>query len=180
MSKLIFFSGGVESTALLCYAKSDDIVITMNHWYPHEVKTYDATSVEKIAAYFGLGINYVDITIPTVPGLYGRDHQTASFTSVAHLWVVKHRSISEVWSGRNSAEAPDPNDLSIFKVREQKVWERVHPNIPYRRPLEHLSKIQQWKLIPDSIKPLIKTCIYHSNCGHCFKCVEFNKMLEQQ
>ena len=100
MSRLIFFSGGVESTALLCHAGPNDTVITMNHWYPHEVKTYDHTTVEKNAAHFGFRINYVDIKIPTLPGLYGRDHQIASFISVAHLWVAKDKSIKEIWSGR--------------------------------------------------------------------------------
>ena len=179
MSRLIFFSGGVESTALLCHAGPNDTVITMNHWYPHEVKTYDHTTVEKNAAHFGLRINYVDIKIPTLPGLYGRDHQIASFISVAHLWVAKDKSIKEIWSGRNSAEVPDPTDLSIFKVREHNAWEFAHPNIPFHRPLEHLSKLEQWRLIPDIVKPLVKTCIYHKNCGHCFKCVEFQQMLTQ-
>jgi 7-cyano-7-deazaguanine synthase in queuosine biosynthesis len=38
-------------------------------------------------------------------------------------------------------------------------------------PLSHLTKAQQWEIIPDDVKPLVLTC-FSGVCGTCFKCKE--------
>jgi 7-cyano-7-deazaguanine synthase in queuosine biosynthesis len=38
-------------------------------------------------------------------------------------------------------------------------------------PLKHMTKAQQWELIPEDVRPLVLTC-YNKVCGTCFKCQE--------
>jgi 7-cyano-7-deazaguanine synthase in queuosine biosynthesis len=41
----------------------------------------------------------------------------------------------------------------------------------FQTPLSHLTKAQQWEIIPDDVKPLVLTC-FSGVCGTCFKCNE--------
>ena len=52
-------------------------------------------------------------------------------------------------------------------------WKLMHPTIPFLHPLDHLSKRQQWELIPEDVRPLVSSCIYHAMCGQYYKCREW-------
>ena len=180
MSRLIFFSGGVESTALLTQADPmEDILVTILPTFPRDIITSKLESANAIADRFGFTINYAQIRLPIEPEPYNFVHQFASFVAVAHLWVVKDSSITEIWAGRNSAEVPVVHDPLNFKTQQLAAWNFMHPNIPFRHPMEKLTKIQQWESIPMYLRHLVSSCVIYNNCGKCFKCVEFQQMLTQ-
>lgn len=176
MSRLIFFSGGVESTAMLCEADPMDKVITVGPTYPYGVATYKKETLEQIAQLLGFEINYAQIKLPIEPEPYSFVHQYATFIAVAHLWVVKDPTITEIWAGRNSAEVPVVRDPTNFKTQQLTAWHTMHPDIPWNHPLEHMTKREHWLSIPDNIKPLVSSCIFHRACGTCPKCHEIKAM----
>jgi 7-cyano-7-deazaguanine synthase in queuosine biosynthesis len=165
------FTGGVESTALLTKASIGDTLLSIDPAFPNDRVTYKKSTSEKIAKYFGHKVQYAQMVIPTEPLPYTFVHQMRVFVSVANLWVAKTPQITEVWCGRNSAE---PGVLlKPFIEQMMAAWAVLHPNVQFLHPLDHLSKRQQWELIPPDVKPFLSSCVYHTLCGRCHKCMEW-------
>jgi hypothetical protein len=156
MSRLILFSGGVESTALMTMATPDDIALVIR---PTDVKdvqaalTYKQSSIDAISKFFNISVHYGEYVLPRIQTKTSHVHQMKMFIGMVHLMVSRYPSIVEVWCGRNCDE---PN-----------------PNVPFLHPLDHLSKVEQMVLIPKEIRHHISSCVTHNNCGYCFKCKEY-------
>lgn len=165
---LILFSGGVESTALMTMAKPGDVALVIQ--LPYSMPSFRPDSVKKIASHFGVRLAYVS---PELPDLGGGvfAHQMTTFVSVCSMFVARHPNITEVWCGRNSSEP----SAGIARMIEDHMiaWARMHPATPFLHPLDHLSKREQWELIPRVVRPFISSCVYHSFCGTCPKCKEW-------
>ena len=176
MSRLILFSGGVESTALLSLASPDDVLLTIKPTFPSDRATFRASTAERIAEHFGLKMHFAGASIPLEPVPYRFVHQMQSFVGLASLWVAKDSSITEVWCGRNSKEPGEA--LAPFIDRMMAAWDVLNPTVPFLHPLDHLSKRQQWDLIPQEIRPLVSSCVLHRMCGVCKKCLELTCLSE--
>lgn len=176
MSRLILFSGGVESTALLSRSLPGDVPLTILPTYPNDLATFRKKSAEEIAKHHGLEVRYARIEMPLEPLPYNFVHQMRSFVSVANLWVAKDRSITEVWCGRNAKE-PGPT-LAPFIEQMMSAWALLHPTVPFLHPLDHMGKRSQWELIPETIRPLVSSCVLHRMCGMCDKCLELTCLSE--
>lgn len=174
MSKaLILFSGGVESTAMLTIARDNDILLNIDHVYPGAILSPNSIKAEKIAQAFNKQVQYSTLSIPAGGGEFV--HQMRYFIFVASLWVARDSSVTEIWCGRNSAE-PSGN-IKPFIEDMMLLWTTMHPTVAFDHPLDHLSKTEQWNLIPKHIQPLVSWCITDSDCGKCHKCVEFKDMV---
>lgn len=176
MSRLILFSGGVESTALLTMSRPDDVVLTINPSFASEVETYRRDLSEQIADHFGRTVQYASITASVDPAPFQFVHQMRAFISVCNLWVAKDTRITEVWCGRNSAEPGEK--LRPFIEQMMQAWAVLHPNVAFLHPLDHLSKREQLALIPEAVRPLISSCMHHRWCGTCKKCLEWLPLSE--
>jgi hypothetical protein len=176
VSRLILFSGGVESTALLSQARHDDVLLTIQPTFPNDTTTYRQKTAEKIAAWHGFRMNYAGAMIALEPHPYRFVHQMRVFVSLANLWVAKDERITEVWCGRNSSEPG--SSLAPFINQMMDAWDVLHPRVPFLHPLDHLSKRQQWELIPLEVRPLVSSCIFHRMCGTCKKCLELTCLSE--
>lgn len=168
--KLILFSGGVESTALLTQANHDDIALVIDPVYANDMVTYRKHTMEQIAKAYGLNVVYVNFQLPEFQDSVFV-HQMSTFISVCNLMVQRNPQITEVWCGRNVLEPTQ--DIREFIEKNMAGWNTLHPDIPFNHPLEHLTKKQQWDLIPENIRPLVSSCIYHKFCGRCYKCKEW-------
>jgi 7-cyano-7-deazaguanine synthase in queuosine biosynthesis len=182
--RLIFFSGGLDSTALLTMSTPDDIIVTIvdvpdqkYNWF-HDV---DVEKVKKIAKHFNRFIYFNPVHIPHVEIEQGVGvDQTNVFFSVANNWArIKGKSLKEVWWGVYDLEYQ--NNVVNQKLRNDwfKAWEILHPNIKFHNPLGSSTKVEAWKMIPDEVKPLVtpcraipkgdpETCI-------CHKCIQHRK-----
>jgi 7-cyano-7-deazaguanine synthase in queuosine biosynthesis len=176
MSKLIFFSGGVESTALLNDADPmEDVLVTVLPTFPRDIVTSKLQSAQAIAQRFGFTMNYAQIQVPVEPDPYNFVHQARTFLSVANLWVAKDTRITELWFGRCKEDINPPSR----PVNIVEAWNLLYPDIPWTRPLEHVSKWDQWKSIPLDVQPLVSSCVVYNNCGKCYKCQEVQKLIIQ-
>lgn len=176
MSRLILFSGGVESTALLSQAKPEDVLLTILPTFPSDMATFRKKSAEAIARHYGLEVRYVQIEILLEPLPYTFVHQMRVFVSVANLWVAKDTRITEVWCGRNIKEPGSA--IASFIEQMMSAWKILHPQVSFLHPLDHLSKREQWELIPEEIRPLVSSCVFHCMCGTCYKCLELTCLSE--
>lgn len=168
---MILFSGGVESTALLTQSQPGDVLLSINPTYPSDFVSYRKETTQQIAAHFGHKVQFAGAQIPIDPIPYRFVHQMRTFISICNMWVAKDARITEVWCGRNSAE-PGPS-LRPFIEQMMAAWGVLHPSVPFLHPLDHLSKREQWELIPDEVRPLVSSCIHHRMCGTCHKCLEW-------
>lgn len=168
--RLILFSGGVESTALLTNAQAGDIALTILPTYGSDKPSFREDTTLKIARYFNIPQMYAKATLPDF-GSFGFVHQMSVFVSICNIIVAREKNITEIWCGRNSAEPSD--DILDYIERNMKAWNILNPEVAFNHPLDHLSKKEQMDLIPDEIKPLVSSCLYHNACGQCFKCKEY-------
>lgn len=174
MSKrIIFFSGGVESTYLLTHANYNDIIVIAETaifpgWaYSH---SFHPTNTEKIVKAFGYEPVYFScgINLPAAKFL----QQTNIFLAAANFIRINDPSVSEVWTGLHPGDR-----LSRERATAIEAWNILHPGVPWIGPFHHMSKLEQWEGIPNDIKPLVSTCIYNKKCGLCKKCQEFQHLI---
>lgn len=198
MSRLILFSGGVESTALLTRANRFDHILTVVDESSEEMMTtFRKDSVEAILKHFNLRGHYMTISSskkfePKNNSPY-EYHQIKIIIPVASMWVTKHNKqwetekqsepeITEVWYGLNRED----KDTLVKKKTKQfydqyiKSWEILHPNVKFLIPFQNMSKAQQWEMIPFAIRHLVHSCRRVKPgiryCGECFKCLERKNM----
>ena len=173
MSRLILFSGGVESVAMLTKASKDDIVMTIRDTSPNHYHTYHPNRIEEVARAMKVQIQYTDIKIP-IEKSKGFVHQLWTFTPIAIMWASRFPEINEIWYGLNNTE---PSALAKDDFEKCiKIWKIAFPQINLRFPLRRFSKEQQWSMIPKHIRPLITTCLNNNFCGTCRKCIELKKL----
>ena len=174
--RLILFSGGVESTALLTIAEKQDILLLSDLPFAKYQTGYDKSKCEQIADYFGNRIIFYECCMPDDGDKW--QHQIHWLMTAAHLYVNSRNDITEVWHGRSLDENRKMSSQKIDTyARHEEAWRILNPKIKLFKPLEFLSKKQQWNLIPDEVKPLVNSCIYANNCGTCHKCKEFKTQI---
>lgn len=168
--RLILLSGGVESTALLTRSTPEDIALVVEPTFNNDLHTYRKSSIELLGKRFGVRVVHARAEIPDL-GSRTFVHQMGVFVSLANLVVARNPKISEVWCGRNKAEPAE--NIKDYIERHMVAWASLHPLVPFKHPLDNLSKKEQWELIPEDVKPLVSSCIHHRFCGLCYKCKEW-------
>ena len=170
MKRLILFSGGIESTAMMVIKDEADVVITIEDESPNEMPTFKRYAVDSISKVMNFDVNYCKIQIPSERPTEHFVYQLWTFVSIASLWVNRDTSIKEVWYGLNSNEPYQPCMEQFERI--VKGWEAMHPNVKLVFPLRAMTREQQWRIIPDNIKLLVRNCMFNKNCRQCRKCVE--------
>lgn len=165
--RLIFFSGGVESTAMLTMAGPCDIILTVNMPYKIGI-SYHEQNVEKIANMLGHDLTKSAIALDYP--IKNFTHQINLLMPLANFMCISDSEIDEIWFGRSNQDDRHPQAIKYLEA-----WNLLQPNIPWNHPLIKYSKQELWAMIPDDIKPLVSSCIYQNNCGQCPKCEEFKE-----
>lgn len=171
--RLILFSGGVESTAMLSVSAIDDIALSVyDRGEPDPL--FDAAKATEIAKVLNRRhvFGWLDIGV-----MRPRDafvYQTYALVSAATLWVSKDPTITEVWYGLKRGD-PTPNVVEPYRMC-MKAWKAMHPRVPFRAPFINKTERQQWDMIPDRVRPLVRNCLHGNECGTCRKCLKLKTM----
>jgi len=173
MSRLILFSGGVESTALLSFYNPGDVVMIVEDRAEH--RTFDIDAVNNILntlSIFNVEWCYMHAGYYHEKTLY----QLWSLMACASVYCARHRDVTEVWYGLHMGEPHVPS-ARVEHVTIIQAWKVLFPTVRFYSPLIHLSKSEQWDLIPDHLKKLVRNCSFPGkNCGKCSKCKELQEL----
>lgn len=186
MSRLLLFSGGVESTAMMTIKNPEDPVITIQDISPGEEATFNRLAVQNIAAAMNFDVEFCTFHIPFQRPKRSWNYQMWYFLPIAGLRIIKDRRITELWYGGEKAGSEPPFTEGVTSLDEpnkkykrlKAAWDTMFPHVPLVFPLEQYTKQEQWAFIPDHVKPLVRTCVTNihptedKNCGICRKCQE--------
>lgn len=163
---IIFFSGGVESTALLSIAPPTSIAISVKidnfNFMPN------IYNIKKIIEQYKIPLEVITLDIKLQKEKWF--HQLNILLTTSILLVNSYKNITNIWYGQNSIEPLSSNEYIFNKIHND--WKYMFPNIEFSAPLKSKSKREQWDLIPNKIKPLVSSCITNNNCKTCHKCME--------
>lgn len=189
MNRLILFSGGVESTALLALKSPEDIVITIEDISPNnKTQTFNRTAIYEISRAMNVPVQFCQYSIPYahqhIPH-YGDPnwhHQLWTFLPLVSVYLTKNSLINEIWIGTSLDD-----ETAEFRYRKKYPqliagWNILYPHVSITLPLSNLTTEQIWYIIPNTIKPLIRNCFNNTtneidkNCGICPKCIKLKKL----
>lgn len=175
MSRLILFSGGVESTALLANAREGDFALTVFDDTPGGDKTARLTWCEEIAETLGVRLETASVSISRRRD-YPREgyiHQLWWLFSAVNLWIAHDRSVKTVLYGLENTPLNEMSADALSRVRRAL---RLLHGVDIEAPLRYLSKAQQWDMIPAEVRPLVRNCYWRSDCGRCAKCKQLKAL----
>lgn len=173
--RLILFSGGVESTALLSLKQPNDVVFVVDELSSNYGPSFNRAAVQWISAHYPVAVEYATIDIGfrafDMPFLYS----FWGIMAAVGLRCARDMSIKEVWYGMHNGEPYSRMRPQFDRIVDG--FKVTHPDVEFKSPLYHLTKEQQWKdHIPDRIKPYVRNCVYTEACGKCLKCKELQKL----
>ena len=176
MGRLILFSGGVESTALLTIAdRHNDTALLVND-VSHE-RDATANMVDAMKVLSAMAFRVITVDMCVWGGNFPRRtfvQQMWGFMAACSLVCSKHDVFNVVWYGMHKGE---PNEGLNRQQHYAATYgfERAH-GMQVMSPLHDETKAQQWARIPDYVRPLVRNCYTLNNCGHCRKCTELKAL----
>lgn len=180
---LVLFSGGVESTALAALSNKETTLLHVEPPYTNTLKAYDINKARQIATMLNRELLEYKQQLQLQPG--GFIHQINWFLCAVHLVLAaRPNTYTEVWWGMHQGESHRYYNHTVERrqtlLKVYTAHYQLHPNIIWRIPLEDKTKVEQWTMIPEHIKPLVVSCNTNNNCGVCKKCQEFNRLVTQK
>lgn len=174
MKRLVLFSGGVESTALLTLANPErDVVLFVDA--TGEMSTALQADARRVAKSMGFELKSGFLATGATGSTISPMYQLYWLLAVASVRVKQTPDITQVWYGLHAGE-PHAERVQEDFVRLREAWKIVHPNVLLRWPLYSKTKEEQWELIPAATKKLVRNCDFVRNCGHCPKCTELKAL----
>ena len=199
---VIMMSGGVESVAILEWAKKSNwfepIICVHSVWKDIKVSSSKQVNanIPKICEYYDVPLYVYEQSDPLqdfkdekwgieqVDAIHSAKHWLLTAMNIAS----RYPSIKNFFWGVNCGLKvpgiqgdyhflPRANEWngcfnSFCHSMQQDTGQRLLP------PLSHLTKVQLWRMIPDDVKPLVQSCGHpqaydgKSPCGTCNKCME--------
>jgi 7-cyano-7-deazaguanine synthase in queuosine biosynthesis len=183
---VLAFSGGVESTALMAWAKARgekivafNLVISLPKppFGPIEMwMAKQRINAKLIAAKLDVPLIALDMQMTNLNTIRHDepDYQNRSLQVHYIMWYlgllhIYNPGLTNLYYGLNNTDksAIDP----VAKAKLEAVLKLMTGESKMCTPLDKLSKKEQWDLIPPDVQPLVLTC-YNKVCGDCFKCQE--------
>lgn len=172
--RLILFSGGVESTAMLTMADPKrDVVLTVRD-YGEPDPLFEELAVARICGNLGFSVNFAYMNCGTAREPSTFTYQLFALMAAASMWVSKRPEITEVWHGMHSG-GPNANIKEAY-YRTIHGWAVLHPKVHFYSPLDHETKAEQWARISDKIRPFVRNCLHGNACGACRKCIDLKAL----
>lgn len=174
MPRLILFSGGVESTALVTMADKADVLLTSELPFKTYKSGYDLERCKAIAKIRGhrLVTFHCEMRLNRAKWM----HQLNWLLMAANLFVNAEEGFDEVWIGLQPQDVKEEFKQALYE-RMFAMWDALCPGVKLSAPLRHLTKKMQWDLIPEELRPLVNSCLLSNDCGQCRKCLEFRSVL---
>lgn len=180
---IIPWSGGVESTALVCHALDMGEApflfhLTFNGYWQNQID-----AVTKMSEEIGIPLHFIHqkSTTPYADAARTAKHYSYGYAPMYINWAnyaqmihFQNPFIPKIWYGFNaSTDVKTPAVLELFDSIERVATLQGNPVI-MESPLGHLTKREQYDMIWDELKPFITTCtdIENPPCGKCSKCKE--------
>lgn len=195
-SIIVPFSGGVESTALVYHLKKNGYEPYCFHIKsnPGEVNT-----IQQKAKLLGVEVTTIHTDYNPASGyLFNREasHEHYKKTFNYNGFPPMHQQwatiafnlaitniVQAVYFGHNGGKLT-PNDTAGDSFHEfgeaqyegyVKAAATVDLSLSFKAPLAHLSKQEQYQMLPDQLKKLIYVC-FEGNKKHCMKCSKCNEL----
>ena len=169
MARLLMFSGGVESTALLGMMNPvNDYVGIIDFHSPIDAPDHDLIRQWKILSHYGFQ-NVCVCTLKMTRTNNQRLGDTSSqYQPFADLMVARMSNIDQLWWGCHAGDTHDDEKWTRYR----KAFSIIHPHCQVVQPLEKLTKREQWDMIDDEVKPFVVSCYEHhpeivDNCKLC-------------
>lgn len=179
------FSSGVESTALMAWLKSRgekfvafNLMLSLPEppYGPVEVwLAKQRVNAKLIAEKLDVPLIELDIqmtnlgTVRPEPPDYKYSFQRWYISWYLGLLTIYNPEIKHLYYGLNNEDTSSVRPE--MRAKFAGMIEFMCGEDRLSTPLSHMSKADQWDLIPDDVKPLVLTC-YKGVCGGCFKCKE--------
>lgn len=187
---IIPWSGGVESTALICHAIDQGEVPFVFHLVLNGHWENQIHAVSKMSEAIGLPLHFIRVNKSTsyvdyekTKSHYEQGYPPMFINWVNHAQMIHFQNpfIDKIWYGFN---ADGDVKTPAWHALEKSVMEVAKlQGIPVdmRSPLGHLPKHEQYKLIWEELLPHVVTCVdvHNPTCGKCMKCKEFQEMLKK-
>ena len=182
---VVAFSGGVESTALMAWAKAKgekvvafNFAISLSEPPYGPIEEWLATqrvNAREIAAAMDVPLMEIDLLMTNMGTIrnerpeYKYSFQRWYIAFFLGMMTVYNPHIQNLYYGLNNEDTTAVSP-EMRAAMEGFMAMMVGDN-RLRTPLSHMTKAQQWEIIPDNVKPLVLTC-FNKVCGTCFKCQE--------
>ena len=182
---VIAFSGGVESAALMAWVKERkekvvafNFAISLSEPPYGPIEEWLATqrvNAREIAKCFDIPLMEIDLSMTNMGTLrnekpeYKYSFQRWYISFFLGMLTTYNPQIKNLYYGLNDEDTTAVN-LEMRGTMENFIKMMAGENL-LKTPLSHMTKAQQWEIIPDNVKPLVLTC-YNKVCGTCFKCEE--------
>lgn len=190
MSKLILFSGGVESTALLSQLDpvNDYALVVDQVWENNpeanstEIKGFDEHDIEQICEHYKFyNVIWLKQQLTYFPIMRdGANQRWMIYPAILNL-LGRMPHITEVSSGFNKSEPITGHSGAYGKFK--KMVGELFPNVTLTEPLAHLTKREQLAMIDEAIRHHVVSChAIKSDPSHnpstCGKCKEVAEHME--
>lgn len=191
---IVAWSGGVESTALvhqLVLEKRNPLIIHLEI-YNNDIQanTFETYAVERMSDMLGVEVSFIECksSIPDVKKTaefwkhrkFGGGYPVLPlWTSMAFMTQIVNPWCKDIYIGKNSSDGnADTWEVAQNYCKQQGKLFGFESEMS--APLEHLSKKEQWLMIPKEVRPHIRTCTSKNSkaCGKCSKCKEKEKLID--
>lgn len=174
-NSVLFFSGGVESTAILEAYKETNIRLL--YVYSPWNKNFKDNALS-VAEYYKKDLEFFEMRSTISEGR--AIHQLNWYLMVAYLYSLKWPDITAFYYGLHNQDFSLVDKFGQYNLKKVKShFKNLIPNASFLSPFKHLTKKEQYDSIPEDVRSLIHSCNRTSKfCGKCSKCVEFLRLVK--
>ncbi len=174
-NSVLFFSGGVESTAILEAYKDTNIrlLFVSSPWY----KDFREGAL-KIAEYYKKDLEFFEMKATVSNNRHVQ--QLNWYLMVAYLYSLKWPDIKTFYYGLHVQDTSLVTNSGLENLKKVKThFKTLLPNVSLISPFQHLTKKEQYDTLPKVVQDMIHTCNRTDKfCGKCSKCVEFLRLIK--
>ena len=190
---IVAFSGGVESTALLCHVVEQGMkplaihVDVVSHWQQQ------VEAVDIISSKLDVDTRYIEFhnEHPLTDKQKLLDHYYDlgmnppfffTWCNIMQIVNINNPHIHKIYYGFNNGIDKHTDWVDDHFRSIERVLGALNIPTKISSPLGHMTKKEQWDSIPKHLQKHVHSCVHSSKraCGKCSKCTEFLHMSENK